>query len=305
MTEPASVLLLSAEDDAADTIRPRLDAAGADTSRVYLLKSVSDTRNSNGEERAFTLERDLHALESELKTQTDVRLVIVDPISAYTGKIDSHVNSEVRALLAPLAEIAARSRVAVLAVTHLNKNSMASAIYRAMGSLAFTAAARAVLVASKDKDRPSRRFLTIAKNNIASDGLALAYEISAGSGGSAPCVCWEPEPVQLTADDALSSQGTSTADRTERSRAGEFLREELRSGPVASKDVHQHARDNAIAKKTLERAANDLGVKRRKTGFGGGWVWSLDEDGQHPGEDRQPPSVGTLASGGHLGAVAL
>jgi RecA-family ATPase len=39
---PAGVVLLSAEDGLADTIRPRLDAAGADTERIVALSTVAD-----------------------------------------------------------------------------------------------------------------------------------------------------------------------------------------------------------------------------------------------------------------------
>ena len=58
------VLLLSAEDDLADTIAPRLAAAGADSDRVHALTAL---RSPNGHERHLDLSRDLDQLESAVQ----------------------------------------------------------------------------------------------------------------------------------------------------------------------------------------------------------------------------------------------
>jgi RecA-family ATPase len=71
----------------------------------------------------------------------DVGLVIIDPISAYLGDTDSHNNTDVRARLSPLAELAERYRVAIVCISHTNKSAGSSAIYRTSGSTAFVAAA--------------------------------------------------------------------------------------------------------------------------------------------------------------------
>jgi len=117
--ESGSVIFLSAEDDAADTIRPRLDVAGADVFRVHTLDAVR-VQLSGGSvtEKAFNLETDCTHLESALSQHPDVRLIVIDPLSAYLGGTDSHSNAEIRGLLSPLAALAARCEVAVLAVTH-------------------------------------------------------------------------------------------------------------------------------------------------------------------------------------------
>lgn len=138
------VLLLSAEDDAEDTIKPRLEAACAECGKIVIL----DGLQIGNRKRQVTLAH-LSVIEAALDQVPDCRLLIVDPISAFCGDSDSHKNAEVRALLAPLSELAARRGLAVLAVTHLRKGDGA-AIYRAMGSLAFTAAARAVWAVSKN-----------------------------------------------------------------------------------------------------------------------------------------------------------
>lgn len=162
---------------------------GADVSRIHILDAVRHIDREAGEtdERVPTL-ADTAALGEAISSTGDTRLIVVDPISAYLGQVDSHKNADLRALLAPLAKLAAAYGVAVVAVSHLNK-STSSAIYRTMGSLAFTAAARAVWCVAKDKDDNRRRLLIPVKNNIACDTGGLAYRIA----GEQPRVEWEPE----------------------------------------------------------------------------------------------------------------
>jgi putative DNA primase/helicase len=127
-----------------------------------------------GQRRPFTLEQDLPRLEEVLRDYPETKLVVIDPIAAYCGKVDSHKNTDVRGLLAPLSELASRYHVAIVAVTHLSKTGGTKAVYRAMGSLAFAAAARAVWAIVKDADDPQRRLFLPAKLNLARDPDGLA-----------------------------------------------------------------------------------------------------------------------------------
>lgn len=79
-----------------------------------------------------------------------------------------------RGVLAPLGELAARYGVAVIAVTHLNKASGGRAIYRASGSLALVAAARAAWSFSKDKADSAKRLMLIVKLNVGREGSGLS-----------------------------------------------------------------------------------------------------------------------------------
>ena len=140
-------------------------------------------------EQMFDLNSDIPALEQALQRRPNVRLVIVDPISAYLGKgglggSNSHNNAEMRALLAPLSVLATKYRVAILAITHLNK-APGQAIYRVMGSLAFVALARATWFVVKDPNDPSRRLLMPTKINVGADnGPGLAYRIQEDDRGA-------------------------------------------------------------------------------------------------------------------------
>jgi len=272
-TEAGGVVLLSAEDDVADTIRPRLDAAGADVSRIVALQAVNTAQGA----RTFDLARDLAALEQVITDRADVRLIVVDPITAYCGKTDSHNNTEVRGLLAPLAELASRHRVAVVAVTHLNKSGAGPAIYRTMGSLAFAAAARAVWAVTKDKDDPDRRLLLPVKNNIGADRSGLAFALHNAPDVPAPAVAWEAEPIDTTADSALSDDAGEPSKSDE---AAEFLRATLADGPLPASEVEQQAKQAGIAWRTVQRAKRDAGVRsvqQRDGDHVAGWVWEIKQ----------------------------
>lgn len=225
--EQGSVIILSAEDDPGDTIRPRLDVSGADVSRVHLLEAVN-TYAADGKtvQKSFSLETDHAALEEAIQ-RTGARLVIVDPISAYLGGTDSHSNAEVRGLLSPLTALAAKHSVAVLAITHLRK-SAGAAIYRAMGSLAFAAAARSVWGITKDQENESRRLFIPVKQNLAAENGGLAYQIEAPDGVAK--IAWGPGTITIDAETAMGGFD-SREDRSERREAEEWLREFLTDGP--------------------------------------------------------------------------
>jgi archaellum biogenesis ATPase FlaH len=271
--EPGDVIILSAEDDAEDTIRPRLDAAGAEVSRVHLLKDVRVvTADGKSAEHTFNLEGDIPVLEDAVN-RTGARVVVIDPISAYAGSVDTNANAEVRGLLAPLATLAARHEVAVIAITHLRKSGGA-AIYRAMASLAFAAAARAVWGVVADPDKEARRLFLQVKQNLAPNTDGLAYEIGAPE-GAAPRVVWESEPVKMKAEEVMSGL-ESREEHSRRKEAEEWLRCELSDGPVPVRDVKSHSGPEGQCWPTVQRAAKSIGVVKKKTGGRGkGWEWSL------------------------------
>jgi AAA domain len=172
-----SVIILSAEDGAADTIRPRLEAAGADLNRVILVSAV---RHDSSGRRAFDLQRDLDLLALEINNIGDVALVVIDPVSSYLGKVDSHKNSEVRGVLEPLSDMADSMRVAVLSITHFSKTGASNttkAVHRFIGSIAFTGAPRAAFAVIEDAEHDGRRLFLHAKNNLARPPQGLAFRL--------------------------------------------------------------------------------------------------------------------------------
>jgi archaellum biogenesis ATPase FlaH len=270
-----SVIFLSAEDDAADTIRPRLDAAGADVSRIHLLEAVRNVMaDGKSVETSFNLGRDVPALEDALR-QTDARLVVIDPVSAYAGDTDTNNNSAVRGLLSPLAALARKYRVAVVAVTHLRK-SAGPAIHRIVESLAFSAAARAAWGVAPDPDNKARRLFAPIKQNLSPDTGGLAYQII-GSQGIARIV-WEPGAIAVDVNAVMSGLDSHEAD-SERREASEWLRDFLADGPRGAADVRSQSRLVGLTWITVRRAADSISIVKRKVGGrGAGWEWALPGD---------------------------
>ena len=283
-----SVILFNCEDDLPDTVLPRLNKAGGDPSRVIALQGVAciDAETGQRRQRGFSLDNDLPKLQEVLEANRDVRLVVIDPVSAYCGATDSHKNADIRAMLAPLAELAGRYRAAVVMVTHLAKGSGGKAVYRAMGSLAFAAAARAVWHVGKDHDDDKRRLILMAKINVCEEATGLAYRLKDGA------VCWEEMPVAMTADEYLASERAASDESAEQrgdlQEAIDYLLDTLRDGPRATKDVEADAKAQGITVGTLKRARKKLRVIAEKSGMDGAWQLRLSDGLHTPAEGVQP-----------------
>jgi RecA-family ATPase len=297
------VIMLSAEDDPEDTIRPRLDAAGADINRVHCIHAVRVQDREKGiKERPFNLDKDLDALDRMLARYAGgIDLVTVDPISAYLGGTDSHNNADIRGLLSPLSTLASKHRVAVVAVTHLNKSAQANIMYRATGSLAFVAASRAVFGVVKDPDDPSRRLLLPIKNNLGDDRTGYAYTISTAD-NDAPVIRWEPDAVETTLEEMADAVTERKQRPVELIKA--WLTDLLSHGPMLASEIHEKADTARHVWVTVKRAKKDLGIESIKKRFDGQWEWRLPAhhnpdleylreiviEGDHEG-DQHPPVI--------------
>ena len=287
-----SVIILAAEDSIEHTTVPRLTAAGADLERVYFVQAAV-AEDGKGQ-RMFNFQADLAKLKDLIKEIGDVVLVIIDPVTAYMGKIDSHKNTDVRAVLAPLGELAQQGDVAIASVTHFTKgtgSTSTKAIDRIIGSVAFVAAPRIGLTVIADPDDPDRRLLLHVKNNISRSPQGLAFRLEQRVVASdeqgdfvGSCVVWEGEPIEKTADEALDC---GDREQTARADAVEFLSSLLTDGPVKVKDIEKEARaacllgeDQLIGQsKPFRSARQALGVAsyQPKGEKAGGWLWALPE----------------------------
>lgn len=298
--ERGSVIFFSAEDDAEDTIRPRLEAAGADLERVFILDAVLDETGTRP--RAFNLTTDLPRLGEMFSHIGDVALVVIDPITAYLGGTDSHKNADIRALLSPLGELAAKHGAAVVCVSHLNKGGGGEALLRVTGSLAFVAASRAAFLIVRDKEDKHRRLFLPIKNNIGNDESGLAFSVESHSlpgGIETSRVSWEGEPVTISADEAMAPQG-DPEERNALDDAKEFLSNLLADGPVSSKQIKGDAEGAGHSWQTIRRAQKALGIEAQKEGMKGPWLWRLPSKMLKSPEDAQTEVVNTFGGNEHL-----
>jgi len=275
-----SVILLSAEDDVADTIRPRLEASQADLTQIHTLAMIVDYEKDlkRLQERSFSLTKDISALDDVLSRSKNCRLVVIDPLSAYLQGVDSHRNSDVRTILAPLAKLAQEHHLAILGVTHLNKSG-GPAAYRANGSIAFTAAARAVYAIGRDPNDPERRLVAPVKANLVAEAHGFAYRLQTvdTNVGAQPVIEFDPTPVDATADDILSFSTGNPKHEPELEKAVNWLKHFLILGPQSVNHIQEAAIDYGYSWATTRRAQIQLGIKPSKTGFNGGWVWELPQ----------------------------
>lgn len=312
--ERGAVLIANAEDDPARVIRPRFDAHGGDPSLVQLLDCVR-TRSTDGTitERGFTL-ADVSAIERALDQMPDCRLVVIDPIGSFLGeRVDAHRDNEVRGTLQPLVRLARQRRIAVLIVMHTRKGGGGGADERALGSRAFVGLARSVYHLMPDPHTENLRMLLPGKANNAPSVKGLAFTID----GDPPAICWNREPVDMTADEAYGEldrpdDGDSQPGPKPQKHdaAKQFLLTVLEHGERAVKDIEAEAKAAGIAMRTVQRAATHLNVIRQKGGMSGGWEWRFKRDGNGKPilpqlakiDDEAPKGkqLGNLASFGFL-----
>jgi len=252
------VVILSAEDGLADTIRPRLDAAGADVSKVVALSTVNDDK---GAERQVYIPEDIPEIERAIQ-RVSAKLVIVDPVMAFLSPtVNSNYDQQVRQALTPLKEMAERTGVAVLLVRHLSKQEGRKSLYRGGGSIGIIGAARSALVVEEHPDNKDIRVLAMNKANLAHKAGSLTYSIITAENNTAR-IAWG-STTYLDADDILNPDTS----RVEEAMA--WLATELKDMPLPANTVLEDAKQKGISKKTLYRAKDALRVESKKDGLGG------------------------------------
>jgi hypothetical protein len=255
---PADVVLLSAEDGAGDTIRPRADAAGADVRRIHLwVVSVDD----EGNEREPTL-ADVEVLE-EIINRSGAALVVIDPFVAYlpTNK-NSHSDQEMRSSITPIGRVAQRTGTAIILVRHVKKGAVTKAIHGGGGSIGIVGAARSALLVAKDPEDETgqTRVLAIQKSNLAREAASLKYRVvDAGGVGR---IEWLG--VSRHTADELVTVKPQPATKTD--GCVEWLADYLASGPKEYGEIKVAAEARSWSLAVLTDARERLGVRPKRKG---------------------------------------
>jgi hypothetical protein len=276
---PAAAVVLNAEDGAEDTIRPRLEACGADLDRVFVLP-----RDESDMGTPLRLPGQAAVLEA-IVAGTGARLVVIDPVLTFLGPgVNTSSDQGVRWALAPLARLAERRGCAVLLVRHLNKSGGSRSLYRGLGSIGLVGACRTAWLIADDPRAPGRRVLAPMKNNLAAPQPALAFEVVPRDGGPLS-VSWQG-PTDWKADALLAEAQLRPRRPTPREAAREFLADLLRDGPRTTREIWEKAEERGLSARTLQRAARQLKVTAVRVFLDGRVThyWLL------PGQDL-PPEV--------------
>jgi len=252
-----SVIILTAEDSLDDTVRVRADAMNADVRKIKIIEGMIPAGNQS---EFFDIQKHIQIIEKSIKEVGDVKMVVFDPITAYLGNIEGNKNTQLRAVLSPLSILADKYKVAIIGVHHLNKDQAKKALYRALGSVAFTATARSVWLVQLDEDDPKyqRRLFAPLKANICKNPTTLAFTIDGPIGK--PAVIFEPEPVNTTAEELLLDEEAKER-HSAIEEAKNFLLEMLKNGKLPSSEIEEQAKQMNIASATLKRARTKLRIK--------------------------------------------
>jgi len=252
--EPICVIYQSAEDGLADTIKPRLEASGADCSRVMVIDE-SDKELTLCDER---LERAVQ--------ETGAKLIVLDPLQAYLGdNVDMHRANEVRPVFKRLYAMADRTGCAIILIGHMNKAQGLKSSYRGLGSIDFRAAARSVLLVGRLKSDPAVRVVAHDKSSLAPEGKSIAFSLDAENGFQWIGYC------DISVDDVLSGTGSV---QTKTALMEEELRQML-TKPVTAEEVFKRAVELGISERTVNIAKKNIGVDTMRVG--NRWHWRLSD----------------------------
>jgi hypothetical protein len=276
------VVIITGEDNLDDTVKPRLVAAGANMDNVIAIETVAKpTPDGKDVDRGWTL-ADLPELERNLKifraeNEDAPALVIIDPVSAYLAKADSHKDADVRQLLSPLRSLAARTGVAVIMVHHVNKSRGVKASHRVSGSVAFRNAARAAYFCAQDPTGSGFVMLT-DKNNATEKQPPIAYRLEKATVDVDGCTMATSRLVWMGATNITEAEVLEAADSptTKVGEAVEWLSEVLRDGERASDWLMERGKEEGYSRATLFRAKDKLDIRAVKRGMS--WFWGLSKD---------------------------
>ena len=278
---PGDVFLFAGEDDVSATVRPRLDAAGADVDRVSVIQNYAThpkkrtcyDRPRLEEEQAVEMLESY--LEGQKETDQPVRLFVIDPLNCYLEHIDSHREDQVRTMASKLVDLAQRWNTAILLIAQPAKAGIGKRSAWLPTTRVFAKSARSVWLITHDPDERQRRLLLPIKTNLCATPAGRGFRIQDQA------VVWDEEPVPFTAEQSLTEsveqQQIQTRKQTgELVRAVEWVRQRLTAGPVLSSQLREDATASQISGATLRRALNGLNChKDKEKGAAGRWIWQL------------------------------
>lgn len=271
------------ESDAGREIKPRLRVAGADMSRIVLVKG--HIPREDGSTDMIDLTRDVPMIEKAMDDRfpgEGLALMVIDPIIEFLPGVKTIDTGEVRKALHPLMEFAQRRQVAVIMIVHDNKGAHSNAQDKAGGSGAFVHACRAGWRLDPDPNTPpesgNRKLMTVVKPNLMRRQFGMSFEVkSSEEDREQPVLHWDAKPFWKTADQVLQDQQHVKKNNSKTDEAAEFCETELRNrGPMRSKDLLELLFESKGVKEgTAKRALHDIGAVNQK--FGKVWWWRLKD----------------------------
>ncbi len=249
------VIYQCSEDGVADTIKPRLNAAGANCGNVAFWDEEMDMITLGDEK----IRRAIEAFQA--------RLLVIDPVQAYLGDADISNATGMRKMLRQLAIWASRYKCAVVLIGHLNKKEGSKELYRSLGSIDLIAAARSVIQISSSDDGSNTKALQHIKSSLTPKGKDESFVID-----SQGCIRWRDQNEESFSE----SYGVPSPKTSKHTQAMDMILSELSSGPMKASEVQNKVASWNISERTLQTVKKELGI--RSVRKGGVWYWELSND---------------------------
>lgn len=292
------VILLSGEDSKEKTVLPRLTAADANLGFVHFVKMTTVRQDQQTKtERQIALDTDLEKIEAAVRKKINIKLVVLDPLDCYLGRLNKNKDSEMRPLMDRLASFAKTLNIAVVVVMHLNKSNERAAIDRVAGGGSLVQAPRASWLFMKDPKEDQTRLMVPLKLNLASDEIAntLKYkivtrEIPFEDGTlETSAVSWlGRDEENRSADDIFSAIAEREPKDGKLKSASEWLSSTMQNGPKLTRDLFNEGNERGYSQATLRRAFDVLNCRKIKTEQG--W-WTALPNQQAPIRGFQYPNT--------------
>ncbi len=290
--DPAGVMLIGVEDGVADTVRPRIEAAGGNAGLVWLLDEIP-VQLDDGSMGKVQFELPTHCdIVKEAIAVNGIKLVVIDPFADFLASdLSENTNRDVRAALGPLKDVAEETGCCVVVIRHLNKSGGTNALYRGGGSIGIVGKARIGLLLAEDPRDSQVRCIARAKGNLGKIPVTLQFRLVDAFEGNDDVAKleWLGE-CELTADELHAGKVLGVEKMAEWDDATAWLRDILKDGSREIRDIQSESRSAGWNNETLDKARARLRVKRVKHGFGGKWSWELpgtrpvafSKNGSHP-----------------------
>ena len=261
---PQKIIYQCSEDDAADTIKPRLEACGADCRNIAFIDKGVYSGLTIDDERL-----------REAIIEFKPRLVVIDPIQAYVeNDSDLMSASKARRLMRRTGIWASMYDCAIVVIGHMNKSGSQKDLYRGLGSIDLVASARSVLQVERRKDDTAVRIVHHVKSSAVPSGPDFSFELRPDTGFR-----W----LEVGATPNAEEESVVDLPSNKHELAAYLITRALKSGPVDSADIRKIMAEHRIGEKTMNDAKNALGIKPyRKMRR---WYWVMPESKEDDGNE--------------------
>jgi putative DNA primase/helicase len=285
---PQDVVLAATEDRADTTLVPRLAAAGADLTRVHLVKRVT-VKGKKSIKRMLQLKEDLLLIKRLLLDHPEVALIALDPITGYFGDVDPNKDKDVRPLMQGINDAVEKSKTAVLGIIHHNKRQDAGAMEKVAGAGAIVQISRAVWGFSRDTENKEECYMVLVKGNLAKKRSGMKYKIAGvdvklpdGRKTNVPVTEWIGE-TDKDASEVMEQERESAKNGPADSKlmaARLLIKTELESGPKLVRELYRKGEAEGISAGTMKAARYSKEMEIIAVQQNDGWYWQFGKAGQ-------------------------